>query len=66
MGIVQIFQGQIPLGIALIVGGCLVGSGGETGRDPRHNVKVPTGRTHQHLRVDTFANATTDWVALNT
>jgi hypothetical protein len=28
VGIVQIFQGQILLGIALIVGGCLVGPGG--------------------------------------
>jgi hypothetical protein len=28
VGIVQIFQGQIILGIVLIVGGCLVGPGG--------------------------------------
>jgi hypothetical protein len=28
VGIVQIFQGQILLGIALIIGGCLVGPGG--------------------------------------
>jgi hypothetical protein len=28
VGIVQLFQGQIILGIALIVAGCLVGPGG--------------------------------------
>lgn len=28
VGIVQIFQGQIILGILFIVGGCLVGPGG--------------------------------------
>jgi len=28
VGIVQIFQGQILLGIALIIGGCVVGPGG--------------------------------------
>ncbi len=28
VGIVQIFQGQIILGIVLIIGGCLVGPGG--------------------------------------
>ncbi len=28
VGIVQIFQGQILLGILFIVGGCLVGPGG--------------------------------------
>jgi len=28
VGIVQIFQGQFVLGVALIIGGCLVGPGG--------------------------------------
>ena len=28
VGIVQLFQGQILLGVALIVAGCLVGPGG--------------------------------------
>lgn len=28
VGIVQLFQGQVILGVVLIIGGCLVGPGG--------------------------------------
>ncbi len=28
VGVVQIFQGQLVLGVVLIIGGCLVGPGG--------------------------------------